>query len=124
MIKGDPIYINGDGETSRDFCYVSNVVQANILAATTRNTEAVNQVYNIAVGGRTTLNDLYMQLKKNLLISHPHLKDAQAVYREFRMGDVRHSLACIDKARNRLGYQPTKSFEQGLGVLIKWATTR
>ena len=120
MIKNEPVYINGDGETSRDFCYISNVVQANLLAAGTPNTEAVNQVYNIAVGGRTTLNELYAQLKQNLISSCPHLKDAQAVYREFRAGDVRHSLASIVKAKDMLGYAPTKSMEQGVVLAMPW----
>ena len=123
MIKGEPIYINGNGETSRDFCYIANVVQANLLAASTPNTEAVNQVYNIAVGSRTTLNELYAQLKQNLISSYPHLKDAQAVYREFRAGDVRHSLASIDKARERLGYEPTQEIVQGLELAVPWYTT-
>ena len=114
MIKNEPVYINGDGETSRDFCYIANVVQANLLAAKTQNTEAVNQVYNIAVGGRTTLNELYAQLKQNLISSCPHLKDDQVVYRDFRAGDVRHSLASIDKAKERLEYVPTHSMKQGL----------
>ena len=116
MVMGEPIYINGDGETSRDFCYIANVVQANLLAASTQNTEAVNQVYNIAVGDRTTLNELYTQLKHNLISSCPHLKDAQPLYREFRAGDVRHSLASIDKAKERLGYEPTHSIGQGLAL--------
>ena len=120
MKKGEPVYINGDGETSRDFCYISNVVQANLLAASTQNTEAVNQVYNIAVGGRTTLNELYAQLKQNLISSCPDLKDAQAVHREFRAGDVRHSLASINKAREKLGYTPTQSMEQGVRLTITW----
>ena len=124
MIKGEPVYINGDGETSRDFCYIANVVQANLLAASTTNTEAVNQVYNIAVGGRTTLNELYGQLKQNLISSCPHLKDAQAVYTEFRAGDVRHSLASIDKARERLGYEPTQSMKQGVGLAMPWYKKR
>ena len=122
MINGEPVYINGDGETSRDFCYIANVVQANLLAASTQNTEAVNQVYNIAVGGRTTLNELYAQLKQNLISSCPHLKDAQAVYREFRAGDVRHSLASIDKARERLGYEPSQDMGQGLELAMPWYT--
>ncbi len=122
MTKGEPVYINGDGETSRDFCYIANVVQANLLAASTRNTEAVNQVYNIAVGSRTTLNELYAQLKQNLIFSCPHLKNAQAVYREFRAGDVRHSLASIDKAREKLGYEPTHNIEQGLAM--SWHANR
>jgi UDP-N-acetylglucosamine 4-epimerase len=124
MIKGEPVYINGDGETSRDFCYIANVVQANLLAACTPNTEAVDQVYNVAVGGRTTLNELYAQLKQNLISSCPHLKDVQAVYREFRLGDVQHSLASIDKARARLGYNPTQSMGQGLGLAMPWYSTR
>jgi UDP-N-acetylglucosamine 4-epimerase len=120
MIKGEPVYINGDGETSRDFCYVANVVQANLLAASTQNTEAVNQVFNIAVGGTTTLNELYAQLKQNLFSSYLHLKDAQAVYRDFRTGDVLHSLASIDKARERLGYEPKVDMRQGLGFAMTW----
>jgi UDP-N-acetylglucosamine 4-epimerase len=124
MIKGDPVYINGDGETSRDFCYITNVVQANLLAATTPNTEAVNQVYNIAVGGRTTLNELYAQLKQNLTSAYPHLKDAQAIYREFRAADVRHSLASIDKARDRLGYEPTHTMGQGVVLAMPWYISR
>ena len=124
MIKGEPVYINGDGETSRDFCYIANVVQANLLAACTPNTEAVNQVYNIAVASRTTLNELYAQLKQNLVISCSHLKDAQAVYREFRAGDVQHSLASIDKARKRLGYEPTQEMGQGLVLAMPWYLTQ
>jgi UDP-N-acetylglucosamine 4-epimerase len=120
MIKGEPVYINGDGETSRDFCYIPNVVQANLLAAITQNTEAVNQVFNIAVGGRTTLNELYAHLKQNLISLCPHLKDAQAVYREFRAGDVRHSLASIDKARQILGYTPTQTLGQGVVLAMPW----
>jgi UDP-N-acetylglucosamine 4-epimerase len=124
MIKGDPVYINGDGETSRDFCYIANIVQANLLAATTQNTEAVNNVYNIAVGGRTTLNELYAKLKHSLSSSSPHLKYAQAFYRDFRAGDVRHSLASIDKARGMLGYEPTQSMEQGVMLSMPWYKTR
>jgi UDP-N-acetylglucosamine 4-epimerase len=124
MIKGDPIYINGDGETSRDFCYIENVVQANLLAASSHNTEALNQVYNIAVGRRTTLNQLYAQLKQNLISSCPHLKTAQVIYRDFRAGDVRHSLASIEKAREKLGYEPTHEIEQGLRLAMPWYTTR
>jgi UDP-N-acetylglucosamine 4-epimerase len=120
MIKGEPVYINGDGETSRDFCYISNVVQANLLAASSPDKEALNQIYNIAVGRRTTLNELYAHLKQNLISSCPHLKDAQAVYREFRVGDVRHSLASIDKAREKLGYAPTQSMGQGVVLAMPW----
>ena len=124
MIKGEPVYINGDGETSRDFCYIANVVQANLLAASTQNTESVNQVYNIAAGGRTTLNELYAQLKHNLISSCPNLKDTKAVYRDFREGDVRHSLASIDKAREMLGYEPSQDMRQGLGLAMPWYITK
>ena len=120
MIQGAPIYINGDGETSRDFCFIANVVQANLLAAATQNMEAVNQVYNVAVGERTTLNELYAQLKTNLLPLYPHLQDAKPVYRDFRAGDVRHSLANISKAAKLMGYQPTHHIGEGLQVAMDW----
>ena len=120
MIKDEPVYINGDGETSRDFCYIANVVQANLLAAYTENTLSVNQVYNIAVGGRTTLNELYVQIKQNLISTCPHLKNAKAVMREFRTGDVRHSLASIEKAKEWLGYEPTQTMAQGVALTIPW----
>ncbi len=120
MIKGEPVYINGDGETSRDFCFIANVVQANLLAATTQKPEAVNQVYNVAVGDRTTLNQLYEQLHLNLLPSYPNLRGVQPVYRDFRAGDVRHSLADINKAASLLGYQPTHHIGEGLKVAMEW----
>jgi UDP-N-acetylglucosamine 4-epimerase len=120
LIGGLPVYINGDGETSRDFCYVANVVQANLLAARTSNEEAVNQIYNIAFGKRTTLNDLYSHLKHNLIRSYPHVRDALVINREFRVGDVRHSLACIDKARHMLGYEPIQDVELGLALATPW----
>lgn len=120
MIKGDPVYINGDGETSRDFCYVENAVQANLLAATTSNAAAKNQVYNVAVGDRTTLNQLYFLLRDNLSRSFPAIKDAQSVYREFREGDVRHSQADIARAETLLGYQPQYRFSQGLQEMMSW----
>jgi UDP-N-acetylglucosamine 4-epimerase len=120
MIKGAPVYINGDGDTSRDFCYIDNVVQANLLSACTQNTVAVNQVYNIAVGSRTTLNELFAQLKQNLISTCPNVNGAQAVYREFRAGDVRHSMASIDKAKELLGYEPTQSMRQGVVLAMPW----
>ncbi len=124
MIKGNPVYINGNGETSRDFCYIENVVQANLLAACTPSLEAVNQVYNIAVGARTSLNELYALIKQNLVSSHPHLNDTQAVHRDFRAGDVMHSLASIDKARNFLGYEPTHATKKGLNLAMHWYTSK
>jgi UDP-N-acetylglucosamine 4-epimerase len=120
MIKGEPIYINGDGETSRDFCFIENVRQINLLAATSENPEATNQVYNVAVGDRTTLNQLYEQLHLNLLPIYQHLKGVQPVYRDFRAGDVRHSLADISKAATLLGYQPTHRIGDGLKVAMDW----
>jgi UDP-N-acetylglucosamine/UDP-N-acetylgalactosamine 4-epimerase len=122
MIKGEPIYINGDGETSRDFCFIANVVQANLLAATTQAPEAVNQVYNVAVGDRTTLNELYTQLQRNLLPRYPHLRGNQPIYRDFRAGDVRHSLADISKAATGLCYEPTQRVEEGLELAMPWYT--
>lgn len=129
LIKGQPVFINGDGETSRDFCFIDNVVQANLLAATAGDLSSpldeespspVNQVYNVAVGDRTTLNDLYAQLHRNLLPLYPHLQGAKPVYREFREGDVRHSQADIGKAIHRLGYVPTHRVAEGLSLGMPW----
>lgn len=120
MMAGQPVHINGDGETSRDFCYVANVVQANILAATVDDPEAVNQVYNIAVGGRTTLNELFEMLRCGLAPRYPHLNEFRPAYRDFRAGDVRHSLADISKARRLLGYQPTHTVNEGLAEALDW----
>jgi UDP-N-acetylglucosamine 4-epimerase len=124
LINNEPIYINGDGETSRDFCYINNAIQANLLAATTSNERAVNQVYNIAVGDRTSLNNLYYQIREILAIRFPLLKDLQPVYRDFRAGDVRHSLADIQKAFKLLGYQPTHRINDGLVDSIEWYIKR
>lgn len=120
MLKGEPIYINGDGETSRDFCYVANAVQANLLAATTTKPEAINQVYNVAVGDRTTLIELFAQIHSQLLPLHAHLHHAKPMYRDFRAGDVRHSLADIRKAQTQLGYAPTHRIAQGLPSAMPW----
>ena len=120
LIQNEPVYINGDGDTSRDFCFIANVVQANLLAATTQSPDAVNQVYNVAVGDRTTLNDLYAQLHRNLLPRYPHLQGAQPVHRDFRAGDVRHSLADISKAQILLKYLPTARIGEGLVQAMPW----
>ena len=124
MIMGEPVFINGDGETSRDFCYIANVVQANLLAATTNNPEAVNQVYNIAVGDCTTLNQLFEYLRANLASQFPHLQEFKPSYRDFRAGDVRHSLADISKATNLLGYQPAHRLAEGLAEAMAWYVGR
>ena len=120
LMQGEPVYINGDGETSRDFCFIANVVQANLLAAVAQEPEAVNQVYNVAVGDRTSLNELYVQLHSKLLPHYPHLQDTQPVHRDFRAGDVRHSLADIGKAQRLLGYAPTQRIGEGLALAMPW----
>ena len=120
MLRNDPVYINGDGETSRDFCYVENAIQANLLAALVTNEDAVNQVYNVAVGERTSLNQLYFYLRDSLAENFPHLKNIKPVYREFRDGDVRHSLADIDKAKSLIGYCPTHKINDGLKEAMDW----
>ena len=120
MIKNEPVYINGDGETSRDFCYIDNTVQANLLAAASVDAAARNQVYNVAVGERTTLNDLFESIRAELAPKFPHLADCKPVYREFRAGDVRHSLADIGKAQRLLHYQPTHTIRDGLKVAMDW----
>jgi UDP-N-acetylglucosamine 4-epimerase len=119
MIKGEPIYINGDGKTSRDFCFIYNVVQANLLAATTQNPQAINQVYNVAVGDRTTLNQLFALIRDNLAALGKKV-EIKPIYRDFRAGDVLHSLANISKANTGLGYTPTQSIGQGLMMAMPW----
>ena len=120
MIKNEPVYINGDGETSRDFCYIDNTIQANLLAATASNNNAINQVYNVAVGERTSLNQLYAYLRDNLVNKFPNLSGANPLYRDFRAGDVRHSLADITKSKELLGYLPSHNIRAGLGESIQW----
>lgn len=144
LIKKEPVYINGDGETSRDFCYIENVIQINLLAATigllsprpkvgegecfimdadAKNTQVitpVNQIYNVAVGDRTTLNQLYEALRANLVDQFPHLEHTKPVYRDFRSGDVRHSLADISKAKILLGYAPQYRIKKGLKEAMEW----
>ncbi len=103
MLRGETIYINGTGETSRDFCYVQNVVQANLLAATSENQEATNQVYNVAVNARTDLLQLFALLKSGLVVNRPELKAIQPSHRDFRAGDVLHSQADVSKAGRVVG---------------------
>jgi UDP-N-acetylglucosamine 4-epimerase len=120
LLKGSTVYINGDGETSRDFCYIDNCVQANLLAACTQEVKAINQVYNIAFGERTTLNELYKYIRDLVAEYFPHVKNVEPDYREFRAGDVRHSLADISKAKNLLGYGPQYSLKAGLDEAARW----
>lgn len=119
MIASDDVFINGDGETSRDFCFIENTVQANILAATTQNDKAKNQVYNVAVGDRTTLNDLFNTIKA-ALNENGVTYTKQPVYRDFRAGDVRHSQASIEKIKNFLGYKPEFVISQGIYQAMPW----
>jgi len=120
LINNETVFINGDGETSRDFCYIDNCVQANLLAATVRDEAATNQVYNIAFGERTTLNQLYSHIKKRVAASNPAAQNAEPQYRDFRAGDVRHSLADIAKARALIGYEPQFSVIRGLDRAAEW----
>ena len=119
MIQGDTVFINGDGSTSRDFNYIANAVQANLLAATTENTAALNQIYNVAVGGRTDLNQLFNMLTETLAKNAVNYTQA-AVYRDFRAGDVRHSQADISKIQTLLGYQPQFNIAQGIEQAMPW----
>ncbi len=112
--------INGTGETSRDFCYVANAVQANLLAATTVDGAAINQVYNVAVNARTSLNELFTLLRDKLLPQLPQLQGLQPIYRDFRQGDVLHSQADIAKAARLLGYHPSHDISAGLDVALPW----
>ncbi|MEZ8062833.1 MULTISPECIES: NAD-dependent epimerase/dehydratase family protein [Vibrio] len=118
MINGEDVYINGDGETSRDFCYIDNVVQMNLLAATAQD-EAKDEVYNVAVGDRTTLNDLYYSIK-NALNENGVEADTDPIYREFRAGDVRHSQANVSKAKSYLSYVPEYRIIEGISNAMRW----
>lgn len=118
LIKQEPVFINGDGETSRDFCFVANAVQANLLAAVAPE-DAKDNVYNIAVGDRTTLNDLFAALQ-GALQDNGVSSVTKPSHRDFRAGDVRHSQADVGKARRLLGYAPTHCLAEGVGVAIKW----
>lgn len=120
LINGKPLYINGDGSTSRDFCYIDNVVQVNLLSAMTTNKDALNQVYNVAVGEQTTLNELLDSLVNILQPDFPELANFEPTYRDFRAGDVKHSLADISKAKSLLGYEPTHTVATGLPMAVEW----
>jgi UDP-N-acetylglucosamine 4-epimerase len=132
MLKNEPVFINGDGETSRDFCYIDNAVQANILAATVNEhplpqgegggegETPTNQVYNVAVGERTSLKQLYELLRVNLSTLSSFPLNQEPVFRDFRPGDVRHSLADIDKAQRLLGYHPSHRIDEGLQEAMVW----
>jgi UDP-N-acetylglucosamine 4-epimerase len=120
LIKNKSLYINGDGETSRDFCFVENVVQANLLAALVDGPEVVNQVYNVALNARTTLNQLHAMMCALLSDQFPHLKEHKPEYVAFRAGDIRHSQADISKAKTLLGFEPTHRIDEGLKQAMDW----
>ena len=124
-IRGNqPCFINGDGETTRDFCYVDNVVQANIRAGLSTNPEAVGQVYNVAFGEQTSLNTLHQLLSQEIMALDARVTFTPPVYRDFRKGDVRHSLADIGKAKRLLGYSPDFSVRAGLKTAMPWYVAR
>ena len=120
LLVNAPVAINGDGETTRDFCFVDNAVQANLLAATSTDDASLNQIYNVALNERNTLTDLYQLLRERLLPDFPHLRTHAPSYRDFREGDVAHSQADIDKAVRLLGYAPTHRLFEGIDRAIPW----
>ena len=120
ILNKEDVFINGDGETSRDFCYIDNTVQMNLLAATTDNDEAADQIYNVALNDRTSLNQLYQMIEERLMQRVQGLKKKEPIYRDFRAGDVRHSQADIDKAQILVNYQPTHKIDKGLDEAMDW----
>ena len=120
FMAGESPVINGNGEFSRDFTYIDNVIQANLLSITTKNKKAINTVYNVAFGERNTLKDLVELLKKHLTEFDPKIKDIQVIYGPNRVGDIPHSLASVDKAKNLLAYNPQFSLEKGLKEAVNW----
>ena len=120
FMTGESPVINGNGEFSRDFTYIDNVIQANLLSMITNNKEAINTVYNVAFGERNTLKDLVELLKKQLTEFDSKIKDIQVIYGPNRVGDIPHSLASIDKAKNLLAYNPQFSLEKGLKEAVNW----
>ena len=120
FMAGESPVINGNGEFSRDFTYIDNIIQANLLSITTKNKKAINTVYNVAFGERNTLKDLVELLKKQLTEFDSKIKDIQVIYGPNRVGDIPHSLASVDKAKNLLGYNPQFSLEKGLKEVVNW----
>jgi UDP-N-acetylglucosamine 4-epimerase len=124
MLRNEQAVINGDGATSRDFCYVANAVQALLLAATTTNKSALSQVFNVGFGQQTSLNQLFEMIRQKLLPDYPHLKYPRLVYQDFRPGDIRHARADLTKAQRLLGYSPTHTLEHGLNETLAWHRRR
>jgi len=120
LIHDEPVFVFGDGETTRDFCYIENAVQANLLAATVTEPSALNQTYNVAVHERTSLNQLFEMLRDMLAPAFPQVRARKPQYRDFRAGDMRHSLADIERAERQLGYAPGWRVREGLAEAIDW----
>lgn len=120
ILNQEDVFINGDGETSRDFCYIDNTVQINLLAATTDNDEAIDQVYNVALNDRTSLNKLYQMIEEKIIQRTEGLEKKKPIYKDFRAGDIRHSQANIDKAQALLGYQPKYPISKGMDEVVDW----
>jgi UDP-N-acetylglucosamine 4-epimerase len=120
ILGKNDVFINGDGETSRDFCYIDNTIQMNLLAATTDNNNATNQVYNVALNDRTSLNKIYQMIEDRLIKRTQGLERKDPIYRDFRAGDVRHSQANIDKAQELLDYQPKYMISEGMDKAMDW----
>jgi len=120
LVRGQPVYVNGDGKAARDFCYVENVVQANLLSALVEDPAATNQAYNVALGEQTTLNELFEMIRLLLVPRMPHLAAVRPVHREPRRGDVRFSQADISKAKKLLGFRPTHRVLEGLEKTVDW----
>ena len=120
ILNKEDVFINGDGETSRDFCYIDNTVQINLIAATTDNNDATDQVYNVALNDRTSLNKLYQMIEDRLIQRTKGLEKKEPIYRDFRAGDVRHSQANIGKAQELLNYQPKYTISEGMDEVIDW----
>lgn len=120
LLGGRPCVVNGDGESSRDFCHVDNIVQANLLAATAESSEVTGQVFNVACGERTSLNELFRYLRDGLAEYRPGVATMQPIYQPFRIGDVRHSQADISKISSMLGYSPTYRVKAGLLEVLPW----
>jgi len=120
ILSGADVFINGDGKTSRDFCYIDNTVQMNLLAATTADSNSTDQVYNVAVNDQTDLNQLYQMIEEKLINRVENITKKDPIYRDFRAGDVRHSLADISKAKSLLGYDPDYKINEGLNESMDW----
>jgi len=120
MIKNEPVYINRYGETSRDFCHIVNTIQANLLAATTSSNDATDQVYNVAIDDRISLNQLYSYLRDDHAQDFPHLSTSKPLYLDFRAGNMRHSVADISEGEELLGYLPSRKICDGLTEAMQW----